>query len=432
MRAITYKGIRFLSVAAMTAGVLVAGVVTASADSTIRWMHVEQVPANLEVWNKIAKEFEAKHPGVKIELQFLENQAYKAKMPTLLQSKDAPSMFYTWGGGVLEQQSQTGALRPIDAALDADGGEWRNSINSSAVAGLTFDGKVWAAPSKSGLVSFYYNKELFKKAGVDASKIATWDDFLGAVKTLKQAGITPIAGGGRDKWPLHFYWSYLAMREAGRQGFTDAKAGKNDGFAGEAFVKAGEKLAELGKLEPFQNGYLGATWNDALAAFGDGRAAIILSFENTPATQASNSTNRKGLEDDNIGRFPFPIISGASGVLTDDFGGLNGWAVTKNAPPETEEFLRYMSSLDVQKMLAKGTQIMPVAKGASEAISKPLLKEVAEALAKETWHQNFLDQDLGPNVGAIVNDVSVEIASGGMQPADAAQQIEDAYSLERK
>jgi len=432
MRTITYKGIRLLSVAAMTAGAMVAGVVTASADSTIRWMHVEQVPANLEVWNKIAKEFEAKHPGVKIELQFLENQAYKAKMPTLLQSKDAPSMFYTWGGGVLEQQSQTGALRPIDAALDANGGEWRNSINSSAVEGLTFDGKVWAAPSKSGLVSFYYNKELFKKAGVDASKIATWDDFLGAVKTLKQAGITPIAGGGRDKWPLHFYWSYLAMREAGRQGFADAKAGKNDGFAGEAFVKAGEKLVELGKLEPFQNGYLGATWNDALAAFGDGRAAIILSFENTPATQASNSTNRKGLEDDNIGRFPFPVISGAPGVLTDDFGGLNGWAVTKNAPPETEEFLRYMSSLDVQKTLAKGTQIMPVAKGASEAISKPLLKEVAEALAKETWHQNFLDQDLGPNVGAIVNDVSVEIASGGMQPADAAQQIEDAYSLERK
>jgi len=427
-----YHRMRLISATALAlaGGLFTAGV--AAADSVIRWMHVEQVPGNLAAWNQIAKDFEAKHPGVKVELQFLENQAFKAKLPTLLQSNDAPSIFYTWGGGVLKAQSETGTLRPINAALDANGGEWRKSVNASAVEGLTFDGKVWASPSKSGLVSFYYNKELFKKAGVDASKIATWDDFLSAVKALKQAGVTPIAGGGRDKWPLHFYWSYLSMREAGQKGFADAKAGKNDGFAGKPFVKAGERLAELGKLEPFQNGYLGATWNDALAAFGDGRAAIILSFENTPATQASNSTSRKGLADDNIGRFPFPVVSGGAGVITDSFGGLNGWAVTKNAPPETEEFLRYMASLDVQKVLARDTQVMPVAKGASEAISKPLLKEVAEALAKETWHQNFLDQDLGPNVGAIVNDVSVEVVSAGMKPAAAAQQIEDAYSLERK
>jgi raffinose/stachyose/melibiose transport system substrate-binding protein len=426
------KSTHLLSAAAfaLLGGMTIAS--SAAADSVIRWMHVEQVPSTIAVWTQIAKDFEAKHPGVKVELQFLENQAFKAKLPTLLQSQDAPSMYYTWGGGVLQAQSVTGALRPLDEAMDADGGEWRQSTNASAVEGLTFDGKVWAAPSKSGLISFYYNKEMFQKAGVDAAKITTWNEFLSAVDTLKKAGITPIAGGGRDKWPLHFYWSYLAMREAGRQGFEDAKAGINDGLAGEAFVKAGDHLAELGKLEPFQNGYLGATWNDALAAFGDGRAAMILSFENTPATQATNSTSRKGLADDNIGRFPFPVVEGAPGVVTDSFGGLNGWAVTANAPPETEEFLRYMGSLDVQKLLAKETQIMPVTKGASESISRPLLKEVADALAKETWHQNFLDQDLGPNVGAIVNDVSVEIVSGGMEPADAAQQIEDAYSLERK
>ena len=429
---ITYTGIRLLSAAAIGAAALCASVATASADTTIRWMYVEAVPSTIAVWTKIGKDFEASHPGVKVEMQFLENQAFKAKLPTLLQSKDAPSIFYTWGGGVLKAQADTGALRPINAGLDADGGKWRKGINPSAIEGLTFDGKTYASPFKSGLVSFYYNKELFKKAGVDASKIATWDDFLGAVKTLKQAGVTPIAGGGRDKWPLHFYWSYLAMREAGKQGFADAKAGKNGGFTAPAFVKAGERMADLGKLEPFQNGYLGATWPDALAAFGDGRAAILLGFENTPATQASNSTSRKGLSDDNIGRFNFPVVKGAPGVATDSFGGLNGWAVTKNAPPETDEFLRYMAGIDVQKLLAKETQIMPVAVGASEAISLPLLKDVAETLSKESWHQNFLDQDLGPNVGAIVNDMSVEVVSGGTKPAAAAQQIEDAYSLERK
>src|SRR5690606_7636045 len=149
-----------------------------------------------------------------------------------------------------------------------DGGAWRNSINPAAVAAMTFEDKVWAAPIQSGVVSFFYNKELFEQAGVDGTAIATWDDFLGAVQKLKDAGITPIAGGGGDKWPLHFYWSYLAMRELGHDGFEAAKNG--EGFTGEGFVAASQKLIDLGAMQPFQEGYLGATWPDAMATFADG------------------------------------------------------------------------------------------------------------------------------------------------------------------
>ena len=430
MSIIGKQGLRFAVAASVAITSFGLSGEAAFADATIRWLHVENVPGTVEVWSKLAAEFEASHPGVKVDLQFLDNQAFKAKLPTLLQSKDAPSFFYTWGGGVLKAQSETGMLRPVDKALDADDGAWRNSLSASAVHGMSFDGKVWAAPSKVGLVSFFYNKELFKKAGVDASAIKTWDDFLAAVKALKQADITPIAGGGGDKWPIHFYWGYLAMREAGQDGFKKAKAGEGDGFASEAFIKAGQHLADLGKLKPFQNGYQGATWNDALAAFGDGRAAMLLGFENTSDSAKNASTSRKGLADDNLGRFPFPVIKGAPGLVTDNLGGLNGWAVTKNAPPETEEFLKFLSSEKNQKLLAEKTRIIPVAKGALDGVQNPILKDSAIALSKETWHQNFLDQDLGPNVGGVVNDVSMEIVSGAMTPKDGAEQIQDAYSLE--
>ena len=113
---------------------------------TIKWMHLENNPDNLKVWQDIAAAYEKTHPDVKIEFQFLENEAFKAKLPTLLQSNDAPSMFYTWGGGVLLEQSKTGAIRDITAAMDADGGAWRNTIAPAAVDGLSIDGKVWAAP----------------------------------------------------------------------------------------------------------------------------------------------------------------------------------------------------------------------------------------------------------------------------------------------
>ncbi|WP_180898904.1 extracellular solute-binding protein [Martelella soudanensis] len=426
---ITAKWLRYGAAAAGFAA-LAATANTASAETVIKWLHLENQEPVVEVWRQVADEFEQANPGVTIEMQFLENQAFKAKLPTLLQSSEIPSLFYTWGGGVLKAQSETGVLRDISPALDADNNTWRDTLKPSSIAGMTFDDKVWAAPVLNGVVSFFYNKELFDKAGVDGASIQTWDDFMGAVKTLKDAGITPIAGGGGDKWPIHFYWGYLAMREAGHDGFMAAKAGENGGFAGEPFVAAGEKLAALGALEPFQNGYLGATWNDALATFGDGRAAMILSFENTGRTQISNSTDGKGLAEDNIGRFAFPVIEGAPGLVTDNMGGLTGWAVTRDAPPETEKFLEYYTSPDVARRVSAVQKVIPVTIGVADSITDPLLKSSAEALAEETWHQNYLDQDLGPNVGAVVNDMSAAIVSGATSPEDAAQQIQDTYELE--
>ena len=394
---------------------------------TIKWMHLENNPDNLKVWQDIAAAYEKTHPDVKIEFQFLENEAFKAKLPTLLQSNDAPSMFYTWGGGVLLEQSKTGAIRDITAAMDADGGAWRNTIAPAAVDGLSIDGKVWAAPYQSGVVSFFYNKDLFKKAGVDGDSIKTWDDFIAAVNKLKAAGVTPIAVGGGDKWPVHFYWSYLAMRIAGKDGFADAKAGKNGGFAGDAFVKASQDLADLGKLDPFQKGYAGATWPDEQAAFADGRAAIMLAFQDTAISQVHAATDGKGLAADNIGRFPFPLVTGGKGVITDDFGGLNGWVVTKNAPPETEDFLKFLTNVDNERAQAKVIGIIPTTKGAEDAVTNPSVALAAAQMAKATWHQNFLDQDLGPAVGRVVNDMSMAIVSGQASPQDAVQQIEQAY-----
>ena len=414
-----------LSVAA-----LLLGASSASAQTVIKWLHLEPNPDRLATWQEIAAAYEAENPGVTIEFQFLENEAFKAKLPTLLQSSDAPSMFYTWGGGVLKAQSETGAIRDITAAMDADGGAWRGAINQAAVDGLSIDGKVWAAPIQSGVVSFFYNKALFEQAGVDATAIETWDDFLGAVQQLKDAGITPIAGGGGDKWPIHFYWSYLAMRELGQDGFNAAKAG--EGFTGEGFVNASEKLIALGALEPFQDGWLGANWPDTQAAFADGRAAILLGFENTatPQSQANVATDGVGLSPDNIGRFAFPVIEGAPGLVTDDFGGLNGWVVTTNAPPETEEFLKFFTNVENATKLAERNNILPTTIGADAGVKDPSMADSAAQMSRATWHQNYLDQDLGPNVGRVVNDMSVELAAGQMSAQDALQQIQDAFSLE--
>ena len=83
-------------------------------------------------------------------------------------------------------------------------------------------------PNDIGPMVFWYNKELCAKAGVDPTEIKYWDDFVEAAKKCQAAGITPVAAGGKDKWPLHFYPAMLMMRILGKDGwrhFTLEKTG---------------------------------------------------------------------------------------------------------------------------------------------------------------------------------------------------------------
>src|SRR6516165_9037135 len=85
----------------------------ATADTTVKWLHIEANPAQVKIWEEVARAYEAVHPGVRIEMQFLENEAYKAKLPTILQSKDRPNIIYSWAGGVLKAQIEAGVLDDI-------------------------------------------------------------------------------------------------------------------------------------------------------------------------------------------------------------------------------------------------------------------------------------------------------------------------------
>ena len=390
--------------------------------TTVKWLYLENNPQMIEQWKGIISAYEKDHPNTKIKTQFLENQAFKAKLPTMLQSSDAPDMFYSWSGGVMRAQADTGALRPIgDKMTEA----WKKRLNPAALNSFTYKDKIWGGASQMSIIDFYYNKAMFKKAGVDASNIKTWADFLDAVKKLKAAGITPIAVGGGDKWPIHFYYAYLAMRIGGKQAFDDAESGKGKGFASQPFVEAGKKLKELADLKPFQKGYLGATYPSMLGQFGDGKAAMILCFSGSYKLQANQAADGKGQAESNMGMFPFPVVKGGNGKSTDTFGGINGWIVSRNAPDQTIDFINYLTNTENQKKQAASGIYLPAVPAANSAIKDPLLKQAAEELSKSTWHQIYLDQDLGPDVGLVVNDVATDIVSGDATPADAAQKIQE-------
>ncbi len=175
----------------------------APAETVIKILHLQTNPKILAIWKEAATTFEGSHPGVTVKFDYLENEAFKAKLPTLLQSNDRPSAFHSWGGGVMREQVSSGICQDITDAITAGG--FKDTFYPAAVQNFVVEGKSYGLPNDLAPIVFWYNKDLLQKAGVDPTKIQYWEDFVDAVKKCQAAGITPIAAGGKDEWPLHFY-----------------------------------------------------------------------------------------------------------------------------------------------------------------------------------------------------------------------------------
>src|SRR5215212_3978296 len=279
---------------------------------TVTWWHITTKDPGLSDWQKMADDYMAAHPNVTIEITVLENEAFKTKLTTVMQSGDPPDIFQSWGGGGFNQQVEAGLLKDITADLEADAA-WKDSFAPGALGVYSYQGKNYGVPWDMGMVGFWYNKDLFEQAGIDAHP-AAWTEFLDAVQKLKDAGITPISIGEGDKWPGMHFWNYLATRLCGQEKFEAAMA-RTGSFTDPCFVEAGTKLQELVALEPFQDGFLGATHDEMQATFGNGQAAMELSGQWAPSTQAANAADTVGVA--NLGLFGFPEVEGGAGAGTD-------------------------------------------------------------------------------------------------------------------
>ncbi|MRR30456.1 extracellular solute-binding protein, partial [bacterium] len=204
--------------AAATATATEAPAATEAAEPvTITWWHITTKDPGLTEFQKMADDYMAMHPNVKIEITVLENEAFKTKLTTVMQSGEVPDIFQSWGQGGMIEQVNAGLLKDISADLE---GEWGDSLG--ALDAFAVDGKNYGVPWDMGAVTFWYNKDLFEQAGVEVP--TTWAEFLTVCETLKAAGITPISVGEGDKWPGMHIWAYLVSRIGGAEAFSAAAA----------------------------------------------------------------------------------------------------------------------------------------------------------------------------------------------------------------
>jgi raffinose/stachyose/melibiose transport system substrate-binding protein len=388
---------------------------------TIEWWHISTLDPGKTLFQNLANQYMAAHPNVKINITILENEAFKTKLTSVMQGGTPPDIFQSWGGGVMNDQISAGMLQDITSALDANGGAWRASFAPGALAVYAENNKNYGVPWDMGMVGWWYNKDLFTKAGI-TSVPGTWDDLLADVKTLKAAGITPISLGEKDTWTGMHIWSYLATRICGQAKFLAAANRSGGSFDDPCFVQAGTDLKQLIDLQPFEAGFLGMSHDQMQGTFGNGKAAMELSGQWAPGSEAGQAADKKGVA--NLGLFNFPAIAGGAGDVTDVMGGGNGFAIGKNAPPEAIDFVKFLTSVDSAKQIAStGTGIPPII-GAEAGLTDPNMVTVQKAFTAAKYFQLYYDQYMPSAMGGVINDAVAKLYAGTETPDQVAKEIE--------
>ncbi|MGZ8437593.1 MAG: extracellular solute-binding protein [Candidatus Limnocylindrales bacterium] len=396
----------------------------AAAPVTIEWWHISTNDPGKTLFKNIADAYMAAHPNVTINITVLENEAFKTKLATQMQSGTPPDLFQSWGGGTMAAQADAGMLKDITA----DVAPWKDTVNAGAMSIYSYNSKQYGVPWDMGMIGFWYNKKLFSDAGISAPP-TTWDELLTDMSKLKAKGVAPLAIAGKDMWPSMHLWTYLVVRIGGSDVLQQMI--QSGDWNTDACKAAGDAVLKLNALDPYQKGYASATYDNEAAAVGNGQAAMELMGQWAPGVQVADSTSKKGLGSD-LGWFPFPAVTGGAGAATDGVGGGNGIAVGKNAPPEAVDFLKFFSSAENANALNSSdppTALSPVV-GTESTVTDANLQAVLAGRNAASFIQLYLDQATSPAMGTAINEATVALFLGKSTPEKVCQAITDAAATQ--
>lgn len=207
------------------------------------------------------KEFEKNHPGVKINMETFENESYKTKIKAAVAANELPDIFFTWSGGFSESFVSSGKVMCLDDYYK----NYEKEISKTALANDIYDGKLYGSVTCTPVSVMWYNKEMFKKQGVEVP--ATWDDFKAVCKKFIDAGIKPIGTSVKDTWVLAMLHDGLALKSAGADKVTKALTKQGQSYNDPDFVKAANCIKELVDMGAFIDGATGLSNDEASASF---------------------------------------------------------------------------------------------------------------------------------------------------------------------
>jgi xylobiose transport system substrate-binding protein len=302
----------------------------------------------VDTFNKTSK--------VKAVMDTIPGADYQQKLQTIINTKQAPDVFFNWGGGSIQPFVKAGLLMPLDSMIAKDPGLKSNFL-PSVFNGAVVDGKSYGIPMRGTQpVLLFNNQKVLKDAGI-SSPPATWNDLLNDVKILKAKGKTPIALGGGDKWTTQMWFEYLYDRVAGPGLFEKALSGDKSAWDSAASREALSDLKQLIDAGAFGSNYDSVKYTDggsvALVATGKAGFELMGSWYYSQQQQDHPDFAKSGL-----GYSAFPSVPGGKGDQNDIVGNTNNYySVLKKTkyPDAVASFLKLMYSDEfVKAQLAIG------------------------------------------------------------------------------
>lgn len=286
---------------------------------------------------KTLEEFQQEYPWIHVEVDMNEAEAWRTKIKTMVQAGEQPDVFYYNAGGLLKAFVDAGAVMPLNDYLDE---ETRSRIIEGTLSNMTFDGKIYGLPYTLACSVMYCNTELFEKHGVKIPE--TWDELLEAVRTFSAAGVTPMAVGGKDRWPTNMYMDIINLRFAGYDECYNAfYKTENGSFLTENWVKSVEAFVELVNAGAFPRDAAALTRDESEVPFYAGQIPMYVNGQWTAANCQADSSAIKG----KTVAIKFPAVEGKDTAYDFMGGAAEQFCVSANTQHPEEAFLlcRYIA-----------------------------------------------------------------------------------------
>lgn len=378
--------------------------------------------SNLAILQDVVKATEAEVPGLKFELDGVEDVVNRdTKLKAEMQAGSPPPIFDLFGGADTQNYSKAGRLLDLTPILSELGLKDKfMNLNE-----FTVDGKIYGLPRAGYVEGIFYNKKMFADAGVQVPK--TWDEFLKVCEAIKAKGITPIAmaGGAGDGWVINMLANTLFVRLGGPQiqeGFAAGKTKWTDAPVVEAF----KKLAELKQKGYIDKNVIATKYSDGQAKFYTGQAAML--FDGSWAAGGIMGKNSTVAADASF--FNFPNMGGPGDDMING-GWSNGYGFSSKLNDSelkaVKAFIKNFYTEANQKKALKESGNIPAMKLADIGDATGLVAEVVKGqLSAKKGAFPAFDALVSPAVKKTLEGTMEELMGGKVTPQKAAEKMQAA------
>ena len=326
-----------------------------SLEGTLRIISDMSNPAPRAVMEGLAAEFDAAHPNLTVELDIVDREAWKTQIRNALSAN--PPDIVNW-------YAANRMLPYVEAGLFADVSDLWAEPEMAALAStkgaMTIDGKQWGVPYTYYQWGVYYRKDIYENLGL--AEPTTWEEELANCQAILDSGVKCYTIGSKFLWTAGGWFDYINSRTNGYD-FHIALARGEIEWTDERVRETFKNWRMLIDMGAFVDDHQSYSWQEAQQFMIDGEAAAYLMGNFSVA-----SFRDGGLDDSKLDFYQFPVINPdvdyAEDAPTDTFHMASG----AQNPEAAKEFMRFVTSADVQTRINAGDALGQLPVNADAAV----------------------------------------------------------------